>query len=1149
LFAAVSLNAQQTASATETESTDAKTAPSATQKVTVKTVETKTTDASSDGEVVKLSPFEVVADTHGYYSTNSMSGTRFNTNLKDLGSSITVMTKEQMSDFAMLDINDVFLYTANAEGTGTYTDYTVDRNGQLTDNVQMNPTQANRMRGISSANMSYGNYEVSGRMPIDPLLIEGIEISRGPNANVFGLGNASGTVNQVPMSANLSKNSLRTEIRADSYEGYRTTLDVNRMLVRGKLSVRVNGAFQHDGFVRKPSGVNTVRYNGFLKYRPFKNTTISGGVLFYRMNGNRPNYTPPRDYVTDWINAGKPSWDPVLQYVTLNGTSYRFTSDSATVSGYTLNNFCISRAGTIQTRANLYVDQTGVAYWTTPSTNNMAVTTPTPTTNSQTIRLMQSSVNLGTASASPGRYTNQPLWTTTPTVSDKSIYDWSSINISSVNRLMDRTIVYQAQLDQIIVDTPRHMLAFQAGFFREDNQRYQRTHLGNSGMSGQSGQLFVDVNTKRLDGSTNPFFGQTYLAAGEPLTKWIPSKWDTYRAQLAYRLDLSREKGWLKWLGVQQFSAYDEYKYRITRQYSFREALTSTHSWTSAYVTNAMARGNQSGVTGAAAGPNVLRQYIRYYVGGNSNGHVDYAPHTFDYGDYAFVWGGYTVSSSIPTNSGTWIRDPASLGLVATTDSTGGTNNTKQIIKTPGAVLQSFWFDGKLVTVAGYRQDKVYSKNGLTPALLDGNCNHDYVTDNGWALGDYRYNVGRTKTLSLVARPFRDIKMINQKADAGGVLGFVADMARNISFTFSSSENFVPQAPAVDLYLNQLPNTTGRGKDWGFWLPLANDRFVLRFNRYTTKQFNARDSDANTVAQRVLRKDILYSSSPDAWNLPYLITNTWYPTLTGDTLAAKIAEITQIPTATANKLAEAFSAGTLAATNDITAKGTEIELNYNPPSRLWTIAANATQTEAISSNISSAIQKWIDQRTPVWTTVVDPTTSKLWWTSTYGSSTPYANHLTFVQAPYAVIKQQEGKSKPSVRKYAFKVSGSMKLALVSDNKYIKRFKVGGAARWEDKGAIGYYGKNYASLLASGSQITELDADNPVWDKAHWYFDAFVGYQTKLWGNRILANFQLNVKNIQEGGRLQAIGAFPDGTANAFRIVDPRQFILSASFDM
>jgi hypothetical protein len=43
--------------------------------------------------------------------------------------------------------------------------------------------------------------------------------------------------------------------------------------------------------------------------------------------------------------------------------------------------------------------------------------------------------------------------------------------------------------------------------------------------------------------------------------------------------------------------------------------------------------------------------------------------------------------------------------------------------------------------------------------------------------------------------------------------------------------------------------------------------------------------------------------------------------------------------------------------------------------------------------------------------------------------------------------------------------------------------------------------------------------------------------------------QLNVKNVQEGGRLQPIRAFPDGTPNSYRIVEPRLFILTATFDL
>src|ERR1043165_7169128 len=124
------------------------------------------TPPKSTDDVVTLSPFEVVSDTRGYYSANTMSGTRFNTKIEDLASSITVMTKEQMADFAMLDINDVFNYTANTEGTGTYTDFQINRNGDAQDNVMANPTNANRVRGVASANYAFNNIQTMGRVPL-----------------------------------------------------------------------------------------------------------------------------------------------------------------------------------------------------------------------------------------------------------------------------------------------------------------------------------------------------------------------------------------------------------------------------------------------------------------------------------------------------------------------------------------------------------------------------------------------------------------------------------------------------------------------------------------------------------------------------------------------------------------------------------------------------------------------------------------------------------------------------------------------------------------------------------------------------------------------------------------------------------------------
>jgi outer membrane receptor for ferric coprogen and ferric-rhodotorulic acid len=232
------------------------------------------TTASSADKVVELSPFEVTEDNHGYYAANTMSGTRLNAKIEDLGSSISVVTKEQMKDFAMLDINDIFNYEASTEGTGNYTDFSIDRNGMATDNIQNNPQGANRIRGVGAANIALNNFATSGRVPIDPIGIDSVEISRGPNANIFGLGTGSGTVNLNAATANFNRESSTVEARMDSIGGYRTSLDLNRPLIHGKLAIRGSMVFQHDAYNEKPSGGTTRRYNAMLRAQPFKNTSI-----------------------------------------------------------------------------------------------------------------------------------------------------------------------------------------------------------------------------------------------------------------------------------------------------------------------------------------------------------------------------------------------------------------------------------------------------------------------------------------------------------------------------------------------------------------------------------------------------------------------------------------------------------------------------------------------------------------------------------------------------------------------------------------------------------------------------------------------------------------------------------------------------------
>ncbi|HYD84784.1 MAG TPA: TonB-dependent receptor plug domain-containing protein, partial [Opitutus sp.] len=314
-------------------------------------------------EILILSPFEVTADnSRGYYAANTMSGTRLNTRLEDLASAMSVVTKEQMQDFGLLDINDIFAYETSTEGTANFTDFVIDRRGNVVDNISDNPQGANRIRGIGAANTAFGNFQTSGRAPIDPSMLESVEISRGPNSNIFGLGNAAGTVNLVPATANLFRDRAETQMRADSYDGYRGSLDVNRVLKKGVLAVRGSAVFQRDGFERKPSGTDTRRYNGMVKFQPFKSTTLRAGYYHYDQNGTRANSITPRDAVSYWRDSGAPSWDPSTFTVKKNGSVVGTYPVNTTLPDYFLQSTYVNHS-------QLFIDQEGLELWSVGQTS------------------------------------------------------------------------------------------------------------------------------------------------------------------------------------------------------------------------------------------------------------------------------------------------------------------------------------------------------------------------------------------------------------------------------------------------------------------------------------------------------------------------------------------------------------------------------------------------------------------------------------------------------------------------------------------------------------------------------------------------------------------------------------------------------------
>ncbi len=1147
---------------------------------------------STKEQVIALSPFEVISDNKGYFAANSMSGTRMNSKIEDLGQSITVMTKEQMSDFAMLDINDVFDYMASTEGTNSYSEFVTDRTGAVVDNVNLSPNTANRVRGVSSANIAFNNIATSGRVPVDPLWLDSLELSRGPNANIFGLGNAGGTVNQVPATANLTRDFTRVEMRGDSYGGWRTSLDVNRVLSKNKLSVRASAAYQHTGFVREPAGENTRRLSFQTKYQPFKKTTITLSWYGYRNTAVRPNFTTPRDYYTDWVKAGKPGWNPVTNLVTLNGQIYGIGNIPGSSTVYTAAPSYFT--GGADSRSTFQIGAPGqTPYWALPRYTNAAAAAPAGAL-ATTDPYGASYTGIGLLQTGPSdtyTATQQPLYNSLARpITDKSIYNWDRINLAGNSKAWDNVNTYLAQLDQVIINTAKQTLAAQVTFLREDAKRLENQPMGPASVNSNVGQLMVDVNLVNLDGTPNPYYGRPYLKTSEPFRRDKPLLWDTNRAQAVYRVDFSQDKGLSKWLGTQQLLGYYEYKDQQNRLYNYRHtALGLDKGWQQKYAALNAPLGLQSNANtdprylNATGGLQVPGGYARvseqYYVGNTAGGGIEYGPSYFPEGaSVPYVWG---------PNSTSMIKDVSPIGWTPVFG--GGLNNVQTIIKTTGGVIQSTFFDGKLVGTYGLRQDVVSDRNAPSALLTPDLREFDFAASNRWN-STWRVAQGDTKSMSIVARPFRDLGFLQRRVAGGSGVGkFFAEAISGLSLTYSKSDNFIAQGPAYDLFLKKLPNQTGTDKSLGFWMTMLDGKLSIRYTHFDTMQLNLRNGDISTMAQRILRYEGFVAS--DAWNLRTQVGNWLNGVGTGGTASnAQIAAAIKMDLNQYNGLTAIAANNTYAAVNDLQSKGHEVEINVNL-TKNWTVSASATQTQAINTAAGSAVDDYIAARLPIWTSLEDPrytqttatlggvTTSinatnlptgatghLLWWnilgtpfssgttSSGYNATNSAAtNFAGNVDAPMAVFRALIGRPRPQVREYSTKFNTRYNLSGISDNKILKAMTVGGSVRYSSKGSIGFYGLGYTQgmdLTLATNKILKLDPDRAIYSPSEYYVDLFVSYRMKFYHDKIRVTFQFNVNNLQEnGGRLQATSAFFDGRGSTYRIVDPRIFKLSASFDL
>ncbi len=194
----------------------------------------------NDDDVVTLSPFEVSTDQQGnsYSTTSTLAGNRLNTDLRDLGTSLSVYNTQFLSDIGATDARSLLQYTLGTEVGGVMGNYSGSGGGNAPDTgaAYRNPQSTNRVRGLVGADNTRDLYLTN--IPWDSYNVDAVDIQRGPNAILFGQGSAGGVINTRSKQASY-RNFGEVALRVDEYGSLRGSLDFNRVLLDDELSLRI----------------------------------------------------------------------------------------------------------------------------------------------------------------------------------------------------------------------------------------------------------------------------------------------------------------------------------------------------------------------------------------------------------------------------------------------------------------------------------------------------------------------------------------------------------------------------------------------------------------------------------------------------------------------------------------------------------------------------------------------------------------------------------------------------------------------------------------------------------------------------------------------------------------------------------------------
>lgn len=266
-------------------------------------------DQPKDDEVVMLTPFQVSTDKdRGYRATNSTSGTRLDTAIKDLPMPIEVITEEFLRDTGASDLRQSLKYSSGIL-LQTQNDY-----GSPAGSFSASPGKINNPEGSTASpdqtHMKIRGFETESVLrdgfrrqnSTDSVNISRVEIARGPASLLYGVGNFGGVVNYLTKLPE-AKPASEVTVSAGSWNFLRATVDTTGPInSSGTLAYRFTGAWQDTDSYTDFNSENHYFFSPVILWHPFKDTQVLIDLEYGRQWQQGIGWQTLRSAVSGYVN-------------------------------------------------------------------------------------------------------------------------------------------------------------------------------------------------------------------------------------------------------------------------------------------------------------------------------------------------------------------------------------------------------------------------------------------------------------------------------------------------------------------------------------------------------------------------------------------------------------------------------------------------------------------------------------------------------------------------------------------------------------------------------------------------------------------------------------------------------------------------------